>query len=122
MNKEECLEALEKIKNDQYFIAEDDEGDLIHIVNLYKNELKTLRCLIEEHFDNPPLSFDDLEVGEAYWDNLRECWFIVTEYDLTGYYQEKEICWYFDKNGACYLENISKNEFDENRYYRKQVE
>ena len=53
MTKEECLKALEKIKNDQYFIAEDDEGDLIHIVNLYKNELKTLRCLIEEHFNNP---------------------------------------------------------------------
>lgn len=81
----------------------------------------TIMQLIENHFDNPPLSFDDLEVGEAYWDNLRECWFIVTEYDPTGYYQEKEICWYFDKNGACYLENISKNEFDENRYYKKKV-
>lgn len=61
----------------------------------YKRYEKEFNDLIDQHFDNPPLSFDDLEVGEAYWDNLRECWFIVTEYDPTAYYQEKEICWYF---------------------------
>lgn len=72
--------------------------------------------------DNPPLKFEELEVGKPYWDNLKECWFIVTEYDPTSYYKYKEINWYLDKNDACYLENIYENEFDENRYYRKQVE
>lgn len=78
--------------------------------------------LIDEHFDNPPLKFEELEVGKPYWDNLKECWFIATEYDPTSYYKYKEINWYLDKNDACYLENIYENEFDENRYYRKQVE
>lgn len=108
MNKEECLKALEKIKNDEYFITEDDEGDLIHIVNLYKNELKTLRCLIEEHFDNPPLKFEELEVGMWVWDNKRKEWCVLASF-------------WKDALNRYYVSGLSDSPFEENRFHRKQV-
>lgn len=109
MTEKECRKALNTLQ-DKYVNI-----DVVDELICFKN-------LIEEHFENPPLKFEDLQVGEPYWDDIRECWFIVTEYDPTIYYEEKEISWYLDKNDACYKDYIFKNEFDENRYYRKQVE
>lgn len=114
LTKQECEKAL----NSLYKVA--DKLVLNH--NIFIGSYDILKKLIQAHFSNPPLKFEELEVGKPYWDNLKECWFIVTEYDPTSYYKYKEINWYLDKNDACYLENIYENEFDENRYYRKQVE
>lgn len=114
LTKQECEKAL----NSLYKVA--DKLVLNH--NIFIGSYDILKKLIQVHFSNPPLKFEELEVGKPYWDNLKECWFIVTEYDPTSYYKYKEINWYLDKNDACYLENIYENEFDENRYYRKQVE
>lgn len=50
LTKEECLKAYEKLKYDHYFITEDDDGNLIHIDDLYKNELNLFKNLINEHF------------------------------------------------------------------------
>lgn len=117
LTKEECLQAVRVLA----LRNETGEG-LVALYPYFKYEFDCLFALIHEHFENPPLKFEELEVGKPYWDNLKECWFIVTEYDPTSYYKYKEINWYLDKNDACYLENIYENEFDENRYYRKQVE
>lgn len=107
--KEECLEALEKIKNDEYFITEDDEGDLIHIVNLYKNELKTLRCLIHEYFDNPSLNYTEIEEGKWYWHNKKKEWVKVLN---------KGVC----TSSVPIIETINEYiEFELNCFYRKQV-
>ncbi len=48
LTKKELLKAYEKLKNDQYLITEDDDGNLIHINNLYKNELYIFKNLIYE--------------------------------------------------------------------------
>lgn len=110
MNKEECLKALEKIENDEYLIAEDDEGDLIHIVNLYKNELKTLRYLIHEYFDNPSLNYTEIEEGKWYWHNKKKEWVKVLN---------KDVC----TSSVPIIETINEYiEFELNCFYRKQVE
>lgn len=62
--KEECLKALDRIENDEYLITEDDDGYLINIVNLYKNELRTLRHLIHENFENNPIDWLKNCMGE----------------------------------------------------------
>lgn len=121
LTKQECENVLSETKI--YLKNQMQKKERIrHSVYLLNTITYLFEKLIHEYFDNPPLKFEELEVGKPYWDNLKECWFIVTEYDPTSYYKYKEINWYLDKNDACYLENIYENEFDENRYYRKQVE
>lgn len=108
--REECERALEKIKYDKYFITEDDEGNLIHIVNLYKNELQTLRLLIEEHFDNPPLKYEEIEEGKWYWHNKKKEWVKILN---------KDVCTYV----VPIIETINEYiEFELDCFYRKQVE
>lgn len=111
MNKEECLKALEKIENDEYLIAEDDEGDLIHIVNLYKNELKTLRYLIHEYFDNPSLKFEELKESEVYW-HVYYGWIMI---ESIHDYE----CIVITTLGGAGYETL---QFEEDCFYKKQVE
>lgn len=63
-----------------------------------------LQGFIEEHFDNPPLKFEELEIGQPYWDNKDKLWCIYADYHVFDY---------IDGFGS---------EFEENRFYRKQVE
>ena len=57
LSEKECLEAYEKLKYDHYLITEDDDGNLIHINNLYKNELNLFKNLINEHFENSQIEW-----------------------------------------------------------------
>ena len=72
---------------------------------------RMLEQLINEHFDNPPLKFEEIKIGMWVWDNMEEEWIRIKDY-LGGNIFEKEVvlndCW------------ISFN-FESNRYYRKQV-
>lgn len=105
ITKEECLNALEKLKN---YVCYD---------NVY--ELVTFKRLINEHFDNPPLKFEELKIGMWIWDNkfkVYNC--IKTKYknilpNLNGI-QFKH------KNESTQFGYIV--EFEENRFYRKHVE
>lgn len=45
--------------------------------------------LVHEHFDNPKLSYDELEVGEPYWNEKRGCYFLVVSKD--EYFREVKI-------------------------------
>ena len=93
MTKDECAKAL----NALYFSdGTDDRDDGCYNV---------LMGLINEHFDNPPLKFEELEVGMWVWDNKEKryskiesfAWIQIYFYDYT-------------------------DDFEENRFYRKQVE
>lgn len=64
LTKEGCEKALDRIENEECLITEDDDVYLMHIVNLYKNELRTLRHLIYEHFDNNPIDWLKNCMGE----------------------------------------------------------
>ena len=131
MNKEECLEALnyfyEEVSIDEYNTKLDDKNYQI------------LEKLIDEHFDNPPLKFEELEVGMWLWDKPYKRFlntgnkYVLCEdgkYHFAPFYDDF-LCGNlydfvntdgFDDDGnEIGYEIILKKRF-ENRFYRKQVE
>ena len=131
MNREECLEALnyfyEEVSIDEYNTKLDDKNYQI------------LEKLIDEHFDNPPLKFEELEVGMWLWDKPYKRFlntgnkYVLCEdgkYHFAPFYDDF-LCGNlydfvntdgFDDDGnEIGYEIILKKRF-ENRFYRKQVE
>lgn len=87
-----------------------------------KEDYHTLKSLIEEHFDNPPLKFEELKEGMWVWDNKYKYYFecnprISTDMTECVWY---ESFWYNTGEGydEFYEDYI---EFEENRFYRKEV-
>lgn len=82
-----------------------------------KEDLSNMRKLIHEHFDNPPLTFEELDnmIRKPIWDNKYKKWVLLREI-IIRYSGIKE------------LELTSMNgtgklvEFEDNRFYRKQVD
>ena len=110
LTKEECLEAIEKlfyIGCDSYYRELRDK-----IVELFEQ-------LINEHFDNPPLKFEELEKGMPLWDYICDCWIYVV--DIHKDFGDKRFTYvyWFDKNDDYYIAKYE--EFEENRFYRYEV-
>jgi hypothetical protein len=80
-----------------------------------KEDYCTLNSLIEEHFDNPPLKFDELEENMWVWDNKRKVKLLIAYC-----YSEDDMGYYNLSNPEDY--KYVHIEFEENRFYRKQVE
>lgn len=101
LTKEECELALE-----EYDFR--SERPLPYEYNL-------LRRLINEHFDNPPLTLDEIKasLGTPIWDNEYKEWIVFVFKDFS-----------FDKLMVhCYGQERDWDfEYEENRFYRKQVE
>ena len=105
MNEKECRNALEKI----YKVC--DKLVLEH--NLFENEYKILNNLIKEHFDNPPLKFEDLKEEIWVWDNKEKTYIkSCNNYDTKEYGKGIRVQIGFD---------LVRINYEENRYYRKQV-
>ena len=110
LTKEECEEALRDIefnlpRSYKYF----EYGFFERCA--YVNQIEILKNLIYEHFNNPPLKFEELQERETYyhiyygWISIRsisdcEC-ILINTLNSDGY---KQI------------------EFEENRFYRKEVQ
>lgn len=92
MNKEECLKALETLQ-DKYL-----NFDVV-------DELICFKSLIEEHFDNPPLKFEELKEEMWVWDNKEKRYSKIESFAWIQIY-------FYDYTDV----------FKENRFYRKQVE
>jgi len=60
LTKEECINALENIIFNIAVARSDYRKS-----GKAKEDYCTLNSLIEEHFSNPPLKFDELEEGES---------------------------------------------------------
>lgn len=78
----------------------------------FKNELDILDKLIEEHFSNPPLKFEELKEGMWVWDNKDK-----------AYMKIESVC---DKDWVwLYIDSSEREHIDElyepNRFYRKEV-
>lgn len=77
MDKEQCLKALKNYKElfqlyrIDYYLTEAMDKEII-------NNIECIENLIEEHFDNPPLTINDSKVGELYWDNEDKEWCFFT--------------------------------------------
>lgn len=106
LTKEECENALENILCN-IGVAQSD----YRTSGKAKEDYYTLKSLIEEHFSNPPLKFEELQEGETYyhiyygWISIRsiidcEC-ILINTLNSDGY---KQI------------------EFEEDCFYRKEVQ
>lgn len=110
LTKEECEKALEHLEK-CYWVQDNSYGAM----NGVRKDLDILNKLIHEHFSNPPLKFEELKEGMWVWDNKRKVKLLIaycySEYDM-GYYNLS--------NPEDY--KYIHIEFEENRFYRKEVQ
>lgn len=106
LSKEECLRAYDRlcntsIENDYDMLKREDDSELIY-------------QLMNEYFENQPLKFEELCENEPIFDNddFYYCWYLILMID----YETKQL-YIVDYDG-----NFKWINFEENRFYRKQVE
>lgn len=109
LTEEECKKAL----NSLYKVA--DKLVLNHDVFIGSYDI--LKNLIEEHFSNPPLRFNELKEGMWIWDNYWEEYFEISEvYSNT---KEIDVLIHQNKINQKRYETIK---YTPNRFYRKEVQ
>lgn len=112
MTREQCDNALSDLfeNHDKYLSSS-------------RKPLIVMEKLIEEHFDNPPLSFEDLKkmLGEPVWDNKVKIWFIISEITEHSHKYLHELLFLYGSNGS-YEVVMSGIDDIENRFFRKKVE
>lgn len=110
LTKEECENVLSEnkiyLKNQML-----KKERISHSVYLLNTVTSLLERLIHEHFDNPPLKFDELEEGMWIWDNKMVLYIRIAKIIGKTIYTE-DFLYGFD----CY------GRYEKNRFYRKQVE
>lgn len=117
LTKEEYLDVLAFLHDEaakEYDV--DDDGELIcYDCTQHDKYLKPyfiLEQLINEHFDNPPLKFEELKEGMWVWDNKYKSYLKVI-----GFYGFN----IHVKSGIGDYEHDYYIEFEENRFYRREV-
>ncbi len=112
LTKEECTKALDNITLE---VSTMDNEDTRLIESNVDVEINLLDDLIKEHFDNPPLKFEELEDGEWYWCE-------AYGWCLMNFYEDLHGKIHYKANTVLDNEIDLLVEFEENRFYRKQVE
>ena len=111
LTEEECEKALKNIalSYDAEYVNECND----EFCQAMKNYIKILENLIEEHFSNPPLKFDELNKGYPIYDNDEiVCgWKFI--YMIDKEYKQLLL---IDEEG-----NVNWVNYEENRFYRKEV-
>ena len=103
LTKQECEKAL----NSLYKVA--DKLVLDH--NIFIGSYDILNKLIHEHFDNPPLKFEELQERETYY-HIYYGWILIRSISDCE-------CILINTLNSDGYEQI---EFEENRFYRKEVQ
>lgn len=119
LTKEECLEAIKSIEQKTTDV-EDYSSIPVSTCCYTEDELNVLEQLIYEHFDNPPLKFEEIKVGDWLWDDKYKyyrCVYYLVIHDGSFIDEGKYIS--FNKE-SYYMEHHEL--FEENRFYRKQVD
>ena len=111
LTKEECEKALKNIalSYDAEYVNECND----EFCQAMKNYIKILENLIEQHFDNPPLKFEELKEGMFVWDNKHHTYIKI---DRIWESYNKTIYFY-----AIGWECCENTEYEPNRFYRKEV-
>ena len=79
LTKEECIKALDHFEKCYW-----DQDNSYGAMNGVRKDLDILNKLIHEHFDNPPLGFEELIKHKVIWDNeLKEYAFVLEKYKPT---------------------------------------
>lgn len=115
LTKEECEMALKNIalSYDAEYVNECND----EFCQAMKNYIKMLENLIEEHFYNPPLKFEELKENMWIWDNNWNQYFEICEI----YPQTKEFDVLIHQNRINKL-RYEPMKFEPNRFYRKEVQ
>lgn len=106
LTKEQCNEALDHFEK-CYWNQDNSYGAM----NGVRKDLDILNKLIHEHFDNPPLEFEELKPNMWVWDNEDKKYNKITEINgdkISFYYITSDVMRYICK-------------FEPNRFYRKEV-
>lgn len=115
MNKEEYLQALKEIGDWSLFDDSSKESGMCTVRDASREEYELIVKLINEHFDNPPLSFDDLKEGMWVWDSVKQrCLKIKkTTADCLG---QRIVTCYSINESIYYPLN-----FEDNRFFQVQI-
>ena len=116
LTKEECEYRLSQLKRVKHHIA--DEVSIAGKIEL-DNGIENYEALFNEHFNNPPLKFEELKEGMPIWDSVEKCWIYIVHIARDYSNNSFTYVWWFDKNDDYYTEPLV--EFEENRFYRKEV-
>lgn len=113
LTKEECENVLSenKIYLKNQMLKKERISHSVYLLNIVTSLLERL---IHEHFDNPPLKFDELEENMWVWDNKRKVKLLIAYC-----YSEDDMGYYNLSNPEDY--KYIHIEFEENRFYRKEV-
>lgn len=110
LTKEECLEAYEVIDTLVHLMCgETREDGYEPTMDETINSMCILKQIIDKHFDNPPLKFEELKPNMWVWDNKIKEFRKIDR--VNKMYHGIE---YFNTYGWFI-------EFEENRFYRREV-
>lgn len=108
MTKEKCEKALRDICETVIDSEADGHNQPRTVSDYCFSEIDILKQLIQEHFDNPPLSFDDLKVGMWVWDDKHSFYDQIISLGSPTPSSIETETWF--------------TPFEENRFYRRQKE
>lgn len=109
LTKEECEKAFDHFEKCYW-----DQDNSYGAMNGVRKDLDILNKLIYEHFDNPPLKFEELKEGMFVWDNKHHTYIKI---DRIWESYNKTIYFY-----AIGWECCENTEYEPNRFYRKEVQ
>ena len=115
MTREECLNALKDI-----IARGGNQEELFYWACGFQKEIKLLTDLIEEHFSNPPLKWEEIKEHDFVFDKdfngLGGEWLKVYMKRITEYGDKVIMC------GACGSGVCQTRSYKEDRFYRKEVQ
>ena len=116
LTKKECLEAYDDLYWNLCEVEEKETG--VDVCCLFDENLEKIKELINEHFDNPPLKFDEIETNMLIFEKEKIPKFVL------AIDRESQVIAYVSRSNYISFNNIDIQfvKFEENRFYRKRVE
>ena len=113
VTKKQYIEALKNIVS-----RGGSRDELFYCSCCFRQEIKILTDLIEQHFDNPSLKYEELNIGMWVWDNQLKYFFHIVDMNLKiqGYETLKMFKVENYEGGSTLMI------FEPNRFYRKEVQ
>ena len=112
LTKEECMKALDRVARFCSWFSPYKCPKRIK----FKNELDILDKLIEQHFDNPPLKYEELKAGMWVWNNYSKRWMLI-DFIREDVLVADELQYDPKENEYDY-----EVQYEPNRFYRKEVQ